>query len=940
MKSDFQLHELDYHYVIGIDLGTTNSAVAYVDLKKEGVARQQIDFFEVPQVTGINEVGNRPILPSFLYLPGKYDLPSGSFSLPWDENREFVVGEFAREQGAKVPSRLVASAKSWLSHAGVDRHSPSLPWGAADEIPKVSPVTASMRYLQHIRESWDYRMSKGQEERQFDQQLIILTVPASFDEVARELTVTAAKEAGINKVILLEEPLAAFYAWLSRNEASWQEEMSDGQVILVCDIGGGTTDFSIIGIKSGEKGLRFNRLAVGDHLMLGGDNMDIHIAKYLEKKITGKSQGLDSRRWHQLIYQCRRAKEMLLSQSDENAEMAVTVTGQAGSLIAGTIKGSLNQSEIQNLIFEDFFPEVSKDAYPINLDSTPGEYGLPYVSDTAVTRHLASFWQRYESLLQQETNRRDVYPDYILFNGGALTPQSLRWHLTLMLGKWFSSSAGTNWLPKELSNRRPELAVAIGAAYYGKVRLGEGVRVGSGSPRSYYVAVNSTDNERLSLCLVPRGTEEGFEIHLKQHNFETLTNQPVAFQLFSSSTRVGDKLGDFVDLSEEEVTPLPPIQTVLRFGKQAEARQIPINLGVKLTEVGTLDLFCESKSTNHRWKLQFNVRQDADYSDQTDISETVDEQLAATALKIVRDTFQAESPQTSPEKMIKSLEETLSMPKEKWPTSFIRSVADTLLVVWDARKKSVEFESRWLNLLGFCLRPGFGDPLDEWRMKQIWKLHFEGIVHNNNQQVRSEWWIFWRRVAGGLTAGKQTQIFQQIYPALGIAASRKSGRGKSLKLSSHEANEVWMMLGNFELLRPEEKIKLGNYLCQELNVKNPRELWTISRIGARQPFYGPLNRIVPPEAVVPWVELLLNRFAENPKLIAQVLVQLAKKTNDRTRDIPETLFEKIISSLQTLPDSQTWLNRLTQLTGANEQEERDWVFGESLPSGLILKSAT
>jgi hypothetical protein len=939
MKSDFQFHELDYHYVIGIDLGTTNSAVAYVDLKKEGNARHQINFFEVPQVTGINEFGNRPILPSFLYLPGKYDLPEGSYTLPWDQNRNYIVGEFAREQGAKVPSRLVASAKSWLSHAGVDRHAPILPWGAADEIPKVSPVTASMRYLQHIREAWDYRIAKGNEERQFDQQLIILTVPASFDEVARELTVAAAKEAGIHRVILLEEPLAAFYAWLSRNEASWQKDMSDGQLILVCDIGGGTTDFSIIGIKAGEKGLRFNRLAVGDHLMLGGDNMDIHIAKYLEKKITGKTRGLDSRRWHQLIYQCRRAKEMLLSQSDENAEMAVTVTGQAGSLIAGTIKGSLNQTEIQNLIFEDFFPEVTRDAHPTSLDTTPGEFGLPYVSDPAVTRHLASFWQQYESLLRQETNRQEVFPDYILFNGGALTPQSLRWHLTLLLGKWFAPAAGTNWLPKELSNPRPELAVAIGAAYYGKVRLGEGVRVGSGSPRSYYVAVNSPDNERLSLCLVPRGTEEGFEIHLDQHNFEALTNQPVAFQLFSSSTRVGDKLGEIVDLSQEEVTTLPPIQTVLRFGKQNEARQIPVNLGVKLTEVGTLDLFCESKSTNHRWKLQFNVRQDADHREQIDISETVDEQLAETALQILRDTFSSESPQSNPEKLIKSLEETLSMPKEKWPTSFIRTAADTLLESRDARKKGAEFESRWLNLLGFCLRPGFGDPLDEWRMKQIWKLQFEGIFHNNNQQVRSEWWIFWRRVAGGLTAGKQTQIYQQVYPALGIAASRKSGRGKNLKLSPHESNEVWMMLGNFELLKPAEKIELGNYLIKKLNIKNPREIWTISRLGARQPFYGPLDRVVPPDAVVPWIEILLDSFSENPKLIAHALVQLGKKTNDRSRDIPESLFTKVEATLQTLPDSQHWLNRLTLSAGADAKDEQDWVFGESLPSGLILTTA-
>ena len=383
--------------------------------------------------------------------------------------------------------------------------------------------------------------------------------------------------------------------------------MHEGQVVLVCDVGGGTTDFTIIAVRRGEKGLRFDRLAVGEHLMLGGDNMDLSLARHLETQVVGKPGQLDSRRWHQLWHQCRKAKEVLLAQPegsdapgrDRTDAITVTIMGSGSRLIADTLKGNLSLDLVEELILDGFFPPVAIEDTPKSSRRTGlTEWGLPYVQDPAVTRHLAAFWQRYRTLLQNETGRNSLYPDFILFNGGALTPASVRNRILGVVRDWFQHQTGTAWTPVELENPRPELAVAIGAAYYGLVRLGAGVRVGAGSPRAYYVEVAPTANleasagELKAVCLVPRGTEEGFEAHLQQPAFEVLANQPATFRLFTSFTRLGDHLGDLVSLSENEITPLPPIRTVLRYGKRSTAQRLPVHLAIRLTEVGTLELWC------------------------------------------------------------------------------------------------------------------------------------------------------------------------------------------------------------------------------------------------------------------------------------------------------------------------------------------------------------
>ena len=960
-----------YRYIIGIDLGTTNSALAYVDLSEERTIAdggpRPIHLFEIPQLVEPGAMGKRSVLPSFLYLPGVYDLPADSTDLPWTTAHHYLVGEGAREQGVRVPGRLVASAKSWLAHGAVDRIAPILPWGAADEVAKISPVTVSMRYLQHLREAWNATMAVSDEmaisdeeadqtvddDTRFENQLLVLTVPASFDEVARELTLRAANEAGMGRVVLLEEPLAAFYAWLARHEADWQQQMAAGQLILVCDIGGGTTDFTVIGVRQGEAGLRFDRLAVGDHLLLGGDNMDLALGRYIEHKLFGQPGKLDAARWHQLVQQCRKAKEQLLGASAEREPIDITVMGAGRSLIAGTLKSSLTPIEVDEVLLDGFFPHVDRDSQrqPSRRRGLT-EFGLPYVQDPAITRHLADFWRRFRKLLQEESGREAPFPDFILFNGGVLEPVLLRQRLLALVGNWFADVAGADWQPQELHNPRLDLAVAMGAAYYGLVRQGDGVRVGSGSPRTYYVSVETPQADAITydaVCLLPRGTEEGAQVTLTEPEFAALTNQPVSFQIYASSTRLGDKVGEVVKLDSTEVTVLPPIRTILHYGRRGVAQQLPVQLAVRLTEIGVLELWCQSKQSDHSWQLAFDVRGEVESPSSGDAMTTVVEQATVEAAqRAIRRTFSGNDGDTdgnyAPEGLRKRLESILELEKEAWPTQLIRTLADTFLEVAAGRKRSFQHEAFWLNLLGFCMRPGYGDPGDELRMKAIWGIYLEGI-NFNRPQVRTEWWIFWRRVAGGLKAGHQLQIYEQVRAALPVeGAGKKSGkskgRGSTTYLSTAEELEVWMALANFERLPANIKTALGGALLAKLRKgkedPTPKELWALSRIGARTAMYGPVDRLVPAGDAAVWVEALLKFDLPKRDNVARALIHLANRTGDRSRDVPEEVRAQVATWLTALAKSDHLQELLTDANSAQSDEEQAWIFGESLPAGLVL----
>ncbi len=953
---DSAFDDFTYRYIIGIDLGTTNSALAYVDLsaKEESSGNRTIRFLEIPQLVSPGEVARKPVLPSFLYLPGPYELSPGSTALPWDDARSYAVGEFAREQGALVPGHLVSSAKSWLCHGGVDRTAPILPWGAKDEVQKVSPVDAGARYLQHAREAWNEQMSDGREVCRLEEQLVILTVPASFDEVARELTVAAAQRAGITRAILVEEPLAAFYAWLSHHEQDWQEGMLAGQLVLVCDVGGGTTDFTVVAIRQGERGLRFDRLAVGDHLMLGGDNMDLALGRHLETQLLGQPGKLDAQRWHQLCHQCRKAKETLLSSEKEDSKIDITVMGSGGKLIADTLKGSLTIADVRELILEGFFPLISLTDIPREGRRTGlTEWGLPYVQEPAITRHLAAFWQRFETLLKEETGREAVFPDFVLFNGGALTPAPIRARIQAAVKHWFQDVAEDAWFPLELPNPHPELAVAIGAAYYGLVRLGEGVRVGAGSPRAYYVDVAEEEGKgdpeqegSSAICLVPRGTEEGFEKELEQPAFDLLANQPVAFQLFSSSTRLGDKLGDIVALQEDEITVFPPIRTVLRFGKKGTAKTLPVHLAIKLTEVGTLDLWCRSQQSPHQWQLQFDVRQDVDPSSsayEESSGEILDAAIIERTQEKIRATFTGGSEYKDhvPERLIKELSAILKMKKEKWSTPLIRKMADALLAAKKGRTLTYQYEARWYNLLGYCMRPGVGDPVDEWRIKEIWKIYLQGMQFPNQVTCRTEQWIFLRRLAVGLTAGQQWRIYQQVAGYFQASGGKKKvGKQLPKRLNDQEALELWMALANFERLPVETKIELGRLLLQRLKKKTrPQELWALSRLGARISLYGPLDRVIPSQEASAWLNTLLSLNLRSKEAVAHALIHLGRFTGDRERDVSEEDRRQVALWLEQYPQQDRFKELLMNPESSWQEEERNWAFGEALPAGLVLSQA-
>ena len=576
-------------FIIGIDLGTTNCAVSYVDLLEKGSAARRIRIFEIPQMTGPGEVKRLPVLPSFLYIPGEFDISPEAIVELWDAAELNFTGAFARDHGARVPARLVSSAKSWLCHAKVDRQARILPWGADQEVPKVSPVMATASYLKHIRLAWN--SSWGQDESlHLENQLIIATVPASFDEVARELTLEAAKLGGLNNVILLEEPLAAFYSWLMRHEKDWQEFVKTGEMILVCDVGGGTTDFTLIILREAEGSPRFERIAVGDHLILGGDNIDLALARRVETGLSGPRRFMSTDRWKALCHQCRQAKESILSGSADTFK--VTLMGEGSRLIAGTLSAELSEDEVVQTILEGFFPIVEADTAPDTaVRKGITEFGLPYEQEPAITRHLGRFLDQHRDDIVRTLQQQSSAPDLILYNGGSLRPQKIQQRIRTALQHWYRETDSER--PGVLENPDPDLAVALGAAYYGLVKVGEGVRVGSGSPRAYYLGIARTDaatqedQTREAICVVERGLEEGSTIGLQDNSFEVLTNQPVSFDLYSSSYRSGDRHGDVIRV-DDSFTALPPLQTVIQYGKKGVRQAIPVKIEADTPNSGPL----------------------------------------------------------------------------------------------------------------------------------------------------------------------------------------------------------------------------------------------------------------------------------------------------------------------------------------------------------------
>ncbi len=931
------MHHIEKRYIIGIDLGTTNCAVSYVDLLAGDESKERIRIFKIKQLTGAGEFSGLPVLPSFLYIPGKYDISGKDIKIPWKTKNKNFVGAFARDHGVNVPARLVSSAKSWLCHSNADRRAKILPWGAGDEIPKVSPVEATAAYLDHIKMAWN-STKKDDDELYLENQYIIITVPASFDEVARDLTLEGARLAGLNNVTLLEEPLAAFYSWLDKYEKSWQDHVNPGELILVCDVGGGTTDFTLISLKQAKGGPGFERIAVGDHLILGGDNVDLALARHAESKMAKgkKKASLSGDRWKTVCHQCRKAKEMVLEGQAE--KWKISLMGKGKKLIAGTLSTDLNKDEIEKMVLEGFFPladpAIKKKG---NIKKGITEFGLPYEPEPAITKHVGWFLENHIKDVKNVLDRDNPVPDLVLFNGGSLKPKVIRNRIIKAISHWFGLKKEN--YPKALENPYPDLAVARGAAYYGLVKIGQGVKVGSGSARSYYLGVKksrtgnneSSSKVRHAVCLVERGVEEGTMLELTQREFDVLTNQPVRFELYSSSFRSGDKCGDIVKV-DDTLTLLPPLQTVIKFGKKGAKKTIPVNMEAIYTEVGTLSVFCRSAVSNHKWQLRFQLRSDNDMA-RVAQQDVLEDKVVKSACNLIKDTFGKKGSRGQVAAIVKDIVKITGLPKEKWPLTFIRDMADELLKYADSRGIKKDVEARWLNLVGFCLRPGLGDGFDSHRIAKLWKIYKSGPVHGSNVQVRSEWWIMWRRVAGGLKPGHQRQFIQDI---LSVMVPGKKGR---VKVSPQERLEIWMAVANMERLIVKDKIRWGRMLVSEISPKKsrPQHFWAISRIGARELLYGSVDRVVPPSEVSDWIYKLISIKWEDPRPVCAAVAHMARKTGDRTRDLGGEDVEKIKNWFSQYDFSSSYIKIITDFVPIKQNEE-SVIFGESLPSGILLRS--
>ena len=598
-------------YIVGIDLGTTNCGLAWAEAPEAAHETPEVQRFPIAQLVNPGEVREEPLLPSFLYVPGPADFPEGTLELPWGEPA-FVAGTLAQKRGSEAPARLISSAKSWLSWAGVARNSAFLPLNAPEGTEKLSPVSVSREYLNHLREAWNH----AHPDDPLEDQTVLVTVPASFDAVARELTLQAAAEAGYREPTLLEEPQAAFYAWIERHP-DWRERVAVGDLILVADIGGGTTDFTLIAVTEQKGELQLERVAVGEHILLGGDNIDLALARSVEQQLAAKGQKLDTLQLYALWQQCRVAKEKLLEEGNKAKEHPVTIAGRGTKLVGGTLRATLERTVLDRILLDGFLPLVSSEDMPARrARAVLAEIGLPYATDTAITRHLAHFLRQRAAAAEHGTVRRGksglACPTHILFNGGVLRAAPVRQRILEVLNGWLKAEGMEPVKP--LLGEDLMHAVSRGAAYYGLSRQGKGVRIRGGVPRTYYVGIESAmpavpgmPAPLKALTVVPFGMEEGTSASIPQREFALIVGEPAEFRFFQSAARRDDAAGTLIEDPGTDLTELSPVQVNLP--AEGDAGQfVPVTLESVVTETGLLQLWCVARD-GRRWKLEFNVRE-------------------------------------------------------------------------------------------------------------------------------------------------------------------------------------------------------------------------------------------------------------------------------------------------------------------------------------------
>ncbi|MBO0198868.1 MULTISPECIES: Hsp70 family protein [Vibrio] len=928
-------------FLVGIDLGTTNTVVAYCEIT-DNLEQSEVSLFDIDQLIGPGEVVRKPLLPSFRYHPAVGQISPSDLTLPWDNEpvagdiNNVIVGEWARELGAKVEGRQVSSAKSWLSHQAVDRNSDILPWAGAQDVDKVSPVIASASYLNHIRQAWNYRHPSNK----LEDQDVVVTVPASFDETARKLTLEAAELAGLKKIVLLEEPQAVCYDWYARHQQTAANELKDLPLILVCDVGGGTTDLSLIEASfSSQDELALDRIGVGEHLMLGGDNLDLALAHLAESRFN-QSKKLTAASLTKLIQQTRKAKENLLSASAPE-EVKITMLGSGSKLLGGTKSIGLSKQEVHQIALDGFFPLSDFSEVPDKRRSAVVEFGLPYVADPAVSKHVAEFLTQHQQVARAalgiEDDKQNAIPVGLLLNGGVFNSELVTERVTTLLSDWRGAPVTV------LDNPHPDWSVALGAVAFGKARRGAQLKIGGGAARSYFLHLQEKNKMGKALCLLAKGTEEGHEIRLSGRRFSLTLGEPVRFNLLTSThdtltNNIAIQNGVMVDVDPDLFAPLPPYITTLEGeGAELQANQkerVEVQLACQLTEVGTLKMECVSaEDDSKRWELEFEVR-----NKQTDDSEQVKLHPKLNECKELIARLYSGNKKSAESKEIKTLAKDLEKKlgkRDEWDFTTLRQLFDTFAQGRKRRRRSEQHEKNWLRLAGFALRPGFGDPTDSWRIEQVWGLYQQNIQFKNHQGW-TDWWVFWRRIAGGLSQEQQETILADIAKYLHPGAMKNPQSAKAAQDMGYES--MVRLSASLEHLEVEDKVLLATWFLSKAINHNQFEQahwWAMGRLASRTPLYGSQHNVVPREQAEQWLPKLLEQNWQKEPMIAFAAVMICRKTGDRLFDISDDYREQVLAKLKQSKVPESWVSLVEEVKELSESESKR-IFGDALPSGLTL----
>ncbi len=905
-------------FSIGIDLGTSNCALAYVDAT-EALPRSRV--LPIPQLERLDTASEFPTLPSFLYYPRAGELASGA---------KLALGRVARNLAATAPERVIHSAKSWLCHAGVDRLARILPW-ASDEIPdadKLSPIAASAELLLYLRDAWDRTVGAADPSARFDLQDVTITVPASFDAVAQRLTLDAAQDARYPaSVRLLEEPQAAFHHWLERHGeaealASLLAARPDGRPlsVLVCDIGGGTSDFSLFEISPPESpGLpaSVRRVAVSDHILLGGDNMDHAVARALEPLLS--SGELPPTAWRHLVARSRDFKERALSEPRASDVLfPVAIPAASGSRLVGAmLRADVPANRIQELILDGFFPFCGRDERPSRHESGLREIGLPYAADSAIPRHLAGFLRG-----------RPV--DAVLFNGGALAPAMIKDRLRDQLAAWQDGR-----LPAVLDNPEPDLAVARGAAWHAwALRSPAGAAFESGSNQSLYIEVAArragTSNW---LCVLPLGTPSEHPVSPEGQNLRARVNQPVQFQVRYSHHRPEDRAGDLIPADAADLLPLPPLQTVLQIpsGTPRPANDLlKVRLEARLNALGLLRVACaaEDAAQDLHWQLEFRVRNEpaaAQTAPPAGSAAPAPPEALSAATDHIDALFSKAATETKPRRLVPDLEDILKLERDAWPPSLLRALWPPLNRALTRRNRSVDHEVAWLSLAGFVLRPGWGVELDEYRINELWRLNDIGLAHGKEPRVRQQAWVLWRRVTGGLDAPRQAALYKKWQNVL--------------KQEKPSPAELVRLVGALERLPSDLKLDALRFLLKRIPAEEKPEplLWALGRILGRVPLYAGPEAVLPAALVAEaWDVLRDADWTRKAWDAAPAAIANACRISPiREHNVPADLRDVVLEKLHAAEARPRLIQQVREFVPL-EQADRVSLFGDSLPPGLLL----